>query len=139
MDQKLKLRLRHSKTLGSKFSEEQDEFNYIRQLNKELDINSKENYIEKRLQHKMYIPQPDDYFRKKGVWTDWYDFIGYDTTQFIQSKQNWINFCKENKVSSIIDYEKLCDKYKELPRNPSDFYTHFTNIQNELGLYKIRR
>jgi predicted helicase len=132
---KLKLRLRHSKTLYSNFSEEQDEFNYIRQLNKELDINSKEDYIEKKLQHKMYIPQPDNYFCKKGVWTNWYDFIGYDTRQFIQSKQDWINFCKENKVSSIIDYENLCDKYKELPRNPSDFYTHFTNIQNELGLY----
>jgi len=136
---KLKLRLRHSKTLNSQFTEEQDEFNYIRQLNKELDINSKENYIEKRLQHKMYIPQPEDYFSKKGVWTDWYDFIGCDTSQFIQSKQDWINFCKKNKVSSIIEYENLCDKYKELPRNPSDFYVYFTNIQNELGLYKLRR
>lgn len=136
---KLKLRLRHSKTLGSKFSEEQDEFAYMKQLNKELNIKSKEEYIEKRLQHKMYIPEPVIYFCNKGVWTDWYDFIGVETTQFIQSKQNWINFCKKNNVSCMNDYEILCDKYKELPRNPGDFYTHFTNIQNELGLYKMRR
>ena len=132
---KLNLRLRHSKTLGSKFTEEQDEFNYIKQLNKELDINSKEDYVKKQLQHKMYIPQPEEYFCKKGVWTDFYDFIGYDTSQFIQSKQDWIIFCKKHQVSSITDYENLCDKYKELPKNPGDFYTHFTNIQNELGLY----
>ena len=132
---KLKLRLRHSKTLGSTFTEEQDEFNYIKQLNKELDINSKENYVEKQLQHKMYIPQPEEYFCKKGVWTNWYDFMGVDTSQFIQSKQDWIIFCKKNKVSSINDYENLCDEYKELPKNPSNFYTHFTNIQNELDLY----
>ncbi len=131
----LKLRLRYSKTLGSTFTEEQDEFNYIKQLNKELDINSKEDYAKKQLQHKMYIPQPEEYFCKKGVWTDWYDFIGVDTTQFIQSKEDWIKFCKKYNVSSIIDYENLCDEYKELPRNPSNFYTHFTNIQNELGLY----
>jgi predicted helicase len=136
---KLKLRLRHSKTLGSKFTEEQDEFNYIRELNKELDINSKENYIEKRFQHKMYISQPEEYFCKKGIWTNWYDFMGYDTSQFIQSKQDWIIFCKKHQVSSITDYENLCDKYKELPKNPGDFYTHFTNIQNELGIYKLRR
>ena len=132
---KLNLRLRHSKTLGSTFTEEQDEFNYIKQLNKELNINSKENYVEKQLQHKMYIPQPEEYFCKKGVWTNWYDFMGVDTSQFIQSKQDWIIFCKKNKVSSINDYENLCDEYKELPKNPCNFYTHFTNIQNELDLY----
>ena len=83
----------------------------------------------------MYIPQPDDYFCKKGVWTNWYDFIGFDTTQFIQSKQKWIKFCIKKNVTSITDYQILCDKYKKLPKNPSDFYTHFTNINNELGLY----
>ena len=136
---KLILRLRYSKTLGSKFTEEQDEFNYIKQLNKEININSKENYVEKYLEHKMYIPQPEEYFYKKGVWTNWYDFIGVDTSQFIQSKQHWILFCKKYKVSSITDYKNLCDIYLELPKNPSEFYTHFTNIHNELGIYKIRR
>jgi len=136
---KLKLRLRYSKTLGSKFTEEQDEFNYIKHLNKELNINSPEDYVKKQLQHKMYIPQPEEYFSKKGVWSNWYDFIGLDTSYFIQSKQEWITFCKKHKLTSINDYEKLCDKYKELPKNPSNFYTHFTNIQNELEIYKIRR
>ena len=136
---KLKLRLIYSKTLDSKYSPEQEEFNYIRQLNKELNIYSKEDYIIKRVQHIMYIPNPEYYFSKKNVWTNWYNFLGYNTTQFIQSKQKWINFCKEHKVSSIHDYENLCKIYKELPRNPNEFYTNFTNIQNELGIYKIRR
>ena len=81
----------------------------------------------------------EEYFYKKGVWTNWYDFIGLDTSQFIQSKQHWILFCKKYKVSSITDYKNLCDIYLELPKNPSEFYTHFTNIHNELGIYKIRR
>ena len=35
---KLKLRLRYSKSLGSKFTEEQDEFNYVKSINKSLNI-----------------------------------------------------------------------------------------------------
>ena len=34
---KLKLRLRHSKSLTSNFSEEQDEYNYVSSINKSLD------------------------------------------------------------------------------------------------------
>jgi len=132
---KFKIRLRYSKTLTSDFTEEQDEYNYIKQLNKELYIESKEDYINKKNQHKMFIPQPEEYFCKKGVWTNWYDFIGLDTMQFIQSKQEWINFCKNKNIKTLNEYKKLCDEYKELPRNPSDFYIDFTNIQNELGLY----
>ena len=41
---KILLRLRYSKALGSRCSEEQDEFNYVRQLNKELNIQDKEDY-----------------------------------------------------------------------------------------------
>jgi len=136
---KLKLRLRYSKTLDSLLTEEQDEYNYIKQLNKELCINSKEDYVKKQFEHKMYIIQPDEYFYKKGVWTNWYDFIGIDTSNFIQSKQEWIIFCKEKNVLNITDYDKLCNDYKQLPKTPGDFYINFTNIHNELGIYYNRR
>ena len=38
------LRLRYSRALDSIYSEEQDEFNYVKQLNKELNIQDKEDY-----------------------------------------------------------------------------------------------
>ena len=41
---KIKLRLIYGKALGSKNTEEQYEYNYVQQLNKELNINSKEMY-----------------------------------------------------------------------------------------------
>ena len=51
------LRLRYSKALCSQYTEEQDEYNYVRELNKELNIQSKEEYANKIIKdkHKNYI------------------------------------------------------------------------------------
>jgi len=138
---KIKLRLRYSKALSSMHTEEQDEFNYVKQLNKELNINSKDEYTEKMIKdkHKMYIENPEDYFRTNGVWSNWYDFLGVNTKKFIQDKNEWINFCKEKNVKSLEDYNELCKLYEQLPRNPTDFYIGFISIPNELSLYTKRR
>jgi hypothetical protein len=136
---KIKLRLKHSKTLKSDFSQEQDEYNYVKQLNKELNIKSKEEYILSENRHEMFIFYPEKYFTQNGVWNNWYDFIGYDTNKFIQNKQNWINFCKEKNINSLQDYENLCNEHECLPRNPHEFYNGFTNISNELDFHINRR
>jgi superfamily II DNA or RNA helicase len=139
---KIILRLRYSKALNSTCTEEQDEFNYIRELNKELNILDKEDYTndpDVKKNHKMYIPNPDTYFTSKGVWTNWYDFLGINTDKFIQDKNDWIHFCKEKNVKSIDDYKKLCQINEQLPRNPSEFYKHFSNILSELRINSSRR
>jgi hypothetical protein len=137
---KIILRLRYSKALGSKCSEEEDEFNYIKQLNKELNIQSKEVYADKVIKdkHKNYIQNPEEYFRTKGVWTDWCDFLGVDTKKFIQDKNDWINFCKDNNVKSLDDYKNLCKLHEKVPINPLDFYIGCLDISIELG-FKTRR
>ena len=137
---KIKMRLRYSKALGSKFSEEQDEHNYVKSINRSLDIQSKKQYIEKKHIHCNFIDFPEEYFKAKGVWTNWYDFIGVDTTKFIQSKQDWINFCKEKNIKSLDEYYKSCEIYEVLPKDPADFYyKDFTNIPTELGFNRTRR
>ena len=134
----LKIRLRYSRTLRSNLTEEQDEYNYIRCLNKSLKLDSKEEYAKSKDRHLNFIDKAEDYFKSRGVWKDWYDFLGTDTSKFIQSKQQWIEFCKNNNIKNYEEYIISCDKYKELPKNPSDFYKNFTNFHNELG-ENIRR
>jgi hypothetical protein len=136
---KFKLRLRYSKALGSKFTEEQDEYNYVRSINHELFIQSKKEYTEKRRVHSNFIENPEDYFKAKGVWTDWYDFMGVDTLKFIQSKQEWKNFCKEMKITTLDKYYEGCELYNVLPKEPADFYKDFGNITDELRLRERRR
>jgi predicted helicase len=133
---KIILRLRCSKSLDSKCTEDQDEFNYIKQLNKELNIQSKEDYSDIAIEnkHKMYIKNPEEYFNSKGVWTNWYDFMGIDTKIFIQDKNDWINFCKDKNIESLDDYYELCKKHSNLPNEPIDFYKNFSNINYELKI-----
>ena len=138
---KIKLRLRHSKVLESKCSEEQDEYNYVRELNKEINIQSKNEYTDKVIKdkHQNYIENPEEHFRKNGVWENWYDFLGIDTKKFIQNKQEWINFCEENNIKSVNDYNILYTKCDVLPKEPADFYIDFTNIPSELKFTSRRR
>ena len=138
---KIMLRLRYSRALGSIHSEEQDEFNYVRELNKELNIQSKEQYADKVMKdkHKNYIKNPEEYFKLKGVWSNWYDFIGVNTKKFIQDKNDWINFCKENNVKSLEDYRELCKLYEKVPMNPLDFYIGCLDIPIELEFKTKRR
>jgi superfamily II DNA or RNA helicase len=135
----LKIRLRYSRTLRSNLTEEQDEYNYICSLNKSLHLDSKEEYSKCKDRHLNFIDNAEDYFKSKGVWKDWYHFLGTDTSIFIQSKQQWIEFCKKINIKKYEEYIINCDKYKELPKNPSDFYRDFTNFPNELGEYIRRR
>ena len=139
---KIMLRLRYSKALGSQYTEEEDEYNYVKELNKQLNIQSKEDYTKEsvKVYHEKYIEYikyPEEYF--KGIWKNWYDFIGVNTKKFIQDKNDWINFCKENNVKSLDEYNELCKLYDVLPMNPADFYIGFVSIPIELGLYTKRR
>jgi predicted helicase len=139
---KIILRLRYSKALGSQYTEEEDEYNYVKELNKMLNIQSKEDYTKEsvKVYHEKYIEYikyPEEYF--KGIWKNWYDFIGVDTMKFIQDKNDWINFCKEKEVKSLVEYNELCKLYDVLPMNPADFYIGFVSIPIELGLYTKRR
>jgi predicted helicase len=135
----MKLRLRYSKALGSRCSEEQDEYNYVRSINSNLNIQSKKEYNESQERHSHFIASPEEYFKLKGVWNHWYDFMGVDTKKYIPSKQDWIYFCIEKNVKTVEDYYKCCEEYDILPREPADFYKDFSNIPTELGFHRNRR
>lgn len=134
----IKLRLKYSKTLYSDFTEEQDEFNYVKILNKKLNLRSKDDYFKSKTSHYNFIEQPEEYFVSRGVWSDWYDFIGVDISKFIPTKQEWKTFCSDKNIKSVDDYHKLCEMYKQLPFEPEYFYKDFTNIFNELQYNKRR-
>ena len=132
---KIILRLKYSKILYSDFTEEEDEYNYIVSLNKELKLSSYKDYIKLELKHINYIKNPEEYFKEKGIWKNLYDFLGFDTSIFIQTIEEWRIFCKEHNCLSLDNYEELCNIYKQLPIEPECFYKTFTNILNELELY----
>ena len=126
--ERIKIRLRHSKALKSKNTEEQDEYDYVKMINKELEIKSKSEYIQSEKNHQHFKNEPEDYFTKNGVWKNWYDFMNVDTSVFIQDKDEFVKFCIEKKIN-INNYTENCEKYKYLPYEPEDFYRNFTFSQ----------
>lgn len=129
---KIKLRLRCSKTLNSNCSEEQDEYNYVKLINKSLNIKSKEDYVIQEQKHKVLINDPETYFRNKNVWTNWCDFLGFDTSKFYKTKQELIKLCIDKNIRTISDYKKACKIYEKMPPNPCEFYIDFSSITSEL-------
>jgi predicted helicase len=142
---KIKLKLLYSKILNSDLSEEQIEYNYMKQLNIELEIKNKIDYVkdyvkEYYIQNDIdYIEDPELYFKQSCIWTNWYDFLGVDTTIFIQNKEEWFKFCKPLNIKTVDEYKNLCTKYKQLPINPSELYINFIDIITELKINKRRR
>jgi predicted helicase len=134
----LRIRLRYGKTLRSNFSEEEDEYNYVKMLNKQLGLHSISSYEKSRNVHKNYIPDAAEYFIRKGVWCGWYDFIGVDTNKFIPTIDGWRTACKKHNIRSLQDYAALCKQHPEFPDDPHHFYRDFTNLMNELGIMRRR-
>ena len=120
-------------------SPEEDEYNYVRHLNKELKLMSKEDYVNSSKAHKQYIENPVQYFREHNLWKGWYDFLGVDTSQFLKTKEEWVRFCKEKHISSLEEYILQAKVYKELPERPDEVYHNFSSICVELGLIQTRR
>lgn len=130
----IKIKLIRSGALQSLTSPEQLEYNCIRQINITLKLQSREEYIKSKYTHTKYIIDPEKYFSGFGIWKNWYEFLGVNTKYFIQSKEEWIKFCKKKNVRTHDDYKKLCESHDNLPHEPCMFYTGFTNIQQELNL-----
>jgi superfamily II DNA or RNA helicase len=137
--EKIKLKLKYRKLLKSDFSEEENEYNYVKGINKTLNLVCIKKYKESQSIHSYYIPDPESYFRSKGVWKGLYDFLGYNTSVFIQSKESWKQKCIELGITSIDDYNQKSELYSYLPKSPGDFYKKFSNIPNELSFNENRR
>jgi hypothetical protein len=65
--------------------------------------------------------------------------MGVDIEKFIQSKEDWINFCREKNINSLDDYFRSCEIYDVLPKEPGDLYVNFSNIPKEVGFNAFRR
>lgn len=131
--EQLKLRLRWSKTLRSKNTEEEDEYQYIRSLNKSLGITSEKEYILSRTRHPYYIENADSYFKSKGVWRGWKDYLDINDCAFL-SWDEWREFCREYKITTREEYEEQCERYPKLPKEPELVYERFgfRNLLREL-------
>lgn len=140
--EKLKLRMKYSTRLKNRESPEKDEYEYMKFINRQLRISSKVEYNDssRRGAFSHWVALPDIYFARFGVWVNWYDYLGVDTSGFIQDKGQWLEYCKLHHITNYKEYYELQKIKKDLPLYPEDLYIEFTNIDYELNkINSIRR
>jgi hypothetical protein len=99
---KLKIRLRHCKTLNSRNTEIEDEYFLLREINKKLEIRNEAMYNDYKNKNPYFRDEPQQYFR--SCWKNWYDFLGTNTSVFIQKKDEWINRCRSLGIEDCKTY-----------------------------------
>jgi superfamily II DNA or RNA helicase len=107
-----------------------EKYELIRAINKEMNIQSKDEYFERGNEHSRFISDPKSYF--KECWNSWYDFLGVDCSLFPQTKADWVRVWKEREFIDWEDYKQKRDE--SLPENPSELYDDFTNCDKEVGV-----
>lgn len=139
--EKIKLRLKYSTRLKNKESPEKDEYEYMKFLNRQLGISSKVEYNDSSrcVAFGHWVPNPDIYFSRSSVWVNWYDYLGVDTSGFIQDKHEWLEYCRLYYITNYKEYYELQKIKKELPLYPEDLYIEFTNIDYELNKINLIR
>lgn len=113
-------------------SDTEDEFNKLRRYVRNLNLLWKTEYRRRVSHDPVLVYEPDDYFGR--YWTNWYDFLGLDTSEYPKTKNEWIKLCRSLGVSSWNNYIYLQKKNFQLPKMPQDMYIGFTNFDDELGL-----
>lgn len=136
--ERLKLRLRYSKTLKSKYTQEEDEYYYIRSLNERLGIESPKEYTACKTCHPQYIENAEHYFKSKGVWKGWKDFLNIKETNYM-SWNDWKKFCIKKKIMTREKYEEQCLQTPQLPKAPEYVYEGFSNVMTELDRLQNKR
>lgn len=106
-----------------------ERYELIRSYNSEMNFKSKHDYLESKDYHPKFIDNPKVYF--KDYWTNWYDFIGVDTSKFPASKHEWKTQCIELGILTWDEYK--IKKNSFMPDNPSELYEDYTNWANEFG------
>ena len=68
-----------------------------------------------------------------SYFTNWYNFLGINTTGFIETLDEWKQECKTRCITNTNKYMKLCAIDKRFPNMPDDFYNDFTNLFSVLS------
>lgn len=122
------LDLYHSNAFGRKLDIKR-EFEIVKEMVRLKKFKSVKEYLESD-----FIKNPNIYFT--GVWTDWFDYLGIDTSGWIQTLIEWKKYCLEKNINSSSEYYLNLDE--KLPPEPGYFYPNFKGIYNELARRKRR-
>jgi len=129
----LKLKLIKYGCIKSSLKYEENEYEILMSSNKKLSLKCIDEYNQSKNKRGYFISDPEKYFKKFGIWRNWYHFLGIDTSNLISDKEMWIKRCSELDIVSKEQYNYWCEKEHTLPTMPFEIYPNFTGIDMELS------
>jgi len=130
--EKMKTCFQNIRTTLTTKKTKRESYEVVRYCNKQLNIKTKNQYLQSEFIHPKYIKDPKIYFREN--WTCWYDFLGVDISLFPKTKHDFIKVCKQKQIKTWEEYKEKKDI--SLPENPSEIYEDFTNWNKEFGIHE---
>jgi superfamily II DNA or RNA helicase len=108
----------------------QREFEYYKLLVNNNNIKNRTEYY-KFAEENNLVSNPNDYFDRYKIWKGWFEFFNIDTTNWIESVEEWRHYCLSNNITPNNYNDKVISDNK-LPTEPELVYGNFTNIFTEL-------
>jgi superfamily II DNA or RNA helicase len=102
-------------------------YDKMKELNRELNLTCLKDYHNMSVKHPYYIENPKEHYNES--WTNAYDFVGVDTSNWPSTKTEWKSKCVERGLTTWSNYKKI--RQDDLPPNPSDLYNDFTSWRDE--------
>lgn len=131
---KLQLRLFKQGIINSSLNYEENEYKILKKVNGIMNIKTIEEYFGSKENRSFYKSNPKDYFSKYALWKNYYHFFNFDTSIFLQQKENWIQYCNKLNIISKEHYWEIAKINNFLPLMPEEFYNDFKGIETELNL-----
>lgn len=107
-----------------------DEWNKLRRYVIPMRLEHKNEYFSLAESDNKLCKDPETKFKR--YWINWYDFMGIDTSGFIQTKEEWKKRCNELNIKTWDDFLEKSITHQELPLMLSDFYKTYTNFLDEI-------
>lgn len=111
------------------------EFNMLKIRIKKRQFIDKEQYWVYAADNNLDMDPESKY---KELWTNWYDFLGTDTSIYPGSKQEWKKLCDKYGINKESRYRRKWNKYG-LPAMPEELYKDFASFDEAFKALEIVR
>lgn len=103
----------------------------VREANIKHGLKCREQYRSSRIReiHPVYIEDPVSQF--KDSWVSWYHFLGVDTCMYPQTKEAFVQQCRQKQLHTYSEYLGYVQNMRDLPAHITEMYPDFRSWDKE--------
>lgn len=137
----LKTRLKRRKALYTDLDDDALRYNEQCEINKRFNFKTVNEYQSNHTNNPYYIEMDstndESPLKEFGTaWKGWYDYLGINTTEYLQTKSAFVTYANTFNLTSEEDYYLKAEHDNKLPDRPDLFYPGFVSLRYELDFHE---